>query len=200
MRKYIYFNLCGDFLFFLCPLFHTMFCVCFLWSFLLCEEINLMSLKIYWFYLLQFFFFLVWKHHRSKHDNIQSIQSKASHTIHNSHQYLMWIPFRIPFGITDSIRYGHKHYNQKRIKQIKFNFNHHQSCAFKKSENQHHRSQPSLYRNWDCKKCGLWVLNEVNMFNIMKFLCSLGSIRRYLTSVWYAVKQVNLLPFTKKVF
>lgn len=62
---------------------------------------------------------------------------------------------RIPFGITDSIRYGHKHYNQKRIKQIKFNFNHHQSCAFKKSEKECHRSQPSLYRNWDCKSCGL---------------------------------------------
>lgn len=67
-------------------------------------------------------------------------------------------PFRIPFGVTDSIRYGHKHYNQKRIKQIKFNFNHHQSCVSKNPQQKsHHRSQPSLYRNWDCKKCGLWV-------------------------------------------
>lgn len=63
---------------------------------------------------------------------------------------------QLPFCINDSLALAHKHYNQKKIKQIRFLFKHRENCLLKKTDLvKKFQSQPNIYRNWNCEECGL---------------------------------------------
>jgi chromate transport protein ChrA len=63
---------------------------------------------------------------------------------------------QLPFCINDSLALAHKHYNQKKIKQIRFLFKHRENCLLKKTNLvKKFQSQPNIYRNWNCEECGL---------------------------------------------
>lgn len=63
---------------------------------------------------------------------------------------------QLPFCINDSLALAHKHYNQKKIKQIRFLFKHRENCLLKKTNLvKRFQSQPNIYRNWNCEDCGL---------------------------------------------
>ncbi|CRK96884.1 CLUMA_CG009972, isoform A [Clunio marinus] len=64
---------------------------------------------------------------------------------------------QLPFCINDSLALAHKHYNQKKIKQIRFLFKHRENCLLKKTNLvKRFQSQPNIYRNWNCGECGLF--------------------------------------------
>lgn len=63
---------------------------------------------------------------------------------------------QLPFCINDSLALAHKHYNQKKIKQLRFLFKHRENCLLKKTNLlKRFQSQPNIYRNWNCEECGL---------------------------------------------
>jgi hypothetical protein len=63
---------------------------------------------------------------------------------------------QLPFCINDSLALAHKHYNQKKIKQIRFLFKHRDDCLLKKTNLvKRYQSQPNVFRNWTCEDCGL---------------------------------------------
>lgn len=63
---------------------------------------------------------------------------------------------QLPFCINDSLALAHKHYNQKKIKQIRFLFKHRENCLLQRNNLiKRFQSQPNVYRNWNCEECGL---------------------------------------------
>lgn len=63
---------------------------------------------------------------------------------------------QLPFCINDSLALAHKHYNQKKIKQIRFLFKHRENCLLQRNNLvKRFQSQPNIYRNWNCEECGL---------------------------------------------
>lgn len=63
---------------------------------------------------------------------------------------------QLPFCINDSLALAHKHYNQKKIKQIRFLFKHRENCLLQRNQLvKKFQSQPNIYRNWNCEECGL---------------------------------------------
>lgn len=63
---------------------------------------------------------------------------------------------QLPFCINDSLSLAKKHYNQKKIKQIRFLFKHRESCLLQRNNLvKRFQSQPNINRNWNCEECGL---------------------------------------------
>lgn len=86
--------------------------------------------------------------------NIRSTeqQQQPSHQVHKPKSV------QLPFCINDSLALAHKHYNQKKIKQIRFLFKHRENCLLQRNHLvKKFQSQPNIYRNWNCEECGLWV-------------------------------------------
>lgn len=91
---------------------------------------------------------------------------------------------QLPFCINDSLALAHKHYNQKKIKQIRFLFKHRENCLLKKTDLvKRFQSQPNIYRNWNCEECGLLVSGDILQISIalkkVSFFCRFNSTITY---------------------
>lgn len=102
---------------------------------------------------------LCFKKYKYCSNNFDSFASRSTEQQQQTtHQQQIHKPksVQLPFCINDSLALAHKHYNQKKIKQIRFLFKHRENCLLQRNQLvKKFQSQPNIYRNWNCEECGL---------------------------------------------